>query len=78
MSEDKSKIPATRIHTDAKPVEGSVNLITSGAVAAALDEVLEQTVKGQKPTLMEMILAKPTPALRTLFFMKKFNLWRKI
>ena len=57
MSEDKSKIPATRIHTDAKPVEGSVNLITSGAVAAALDEVLEQT---------------------TLFFMKKFNLWRKI
>lgn len=39
MSEDKSKIPATRIHTDAKPVEGSVNLITSGAVAAALDEV---------------------------------------
>ena len=45
MSEDKSKIPATRIHTDAKPVEGSVNLITSGAVAAAPDEVLEQTVK---------------------------------
>lgn len=61
MSEDKSKIPATRIHTDAKPVEGSVNLITSGAVAAALDEVLEQTVKRAEADVMEMILANLRP-----------------
>ncbi|MBO5038078.1 MAG: hypothetical protein J6C85_01280 [Alphaproteobacteria bacterium] len=45
MSEDKSKIPATRIHTDAKPTNGSRNLITSGAVASALDDVLAQTAK---------------------------------
>ena len=45
MSEDKSKIPATRIHPDAKPTNGSRNLITSGAVASALDDVLAQTAK---------------------------------
>ena len=78
MSEDKSKIPATRIHTDAKPVEGSVNLITSGAVAAALDEVLEQTVKRAEADADGNDIGKTSPALRTLFFMKKFNLWRKI
>ena len=39
---DKSKIPASRIAIDASPVVGSNNLITSGAVAKALDEVAEQ------------------------------------
>ncbi len=45
MTEDKSKIPVTRIHTDTKPTNGSSNLITSGAVASALDNVLAQPVK---------------------------------
>ena len=39
---DKSKIPASRIAIDESPVAGSNNLITSGAVAKALDEVAEQ------------------------------------
>jgi len=42
MTEDKSKIPVTRIIVDASPVAGSHNLITSGAVAQAMDEFAEQ------------------------------------
>ncbi|MBR1600975.1 MAG: hypothetical protein IJ677_05285 [Alphaproteobacteria bacterium] len=42
MAEDKSKIPASRIDLDTSPVAGSNKLITSGAVAQALDEVAEQ------------------------------------
>ena len=42
MTVDKSKIPVTRIIVDASPVAGSNNLITSGAVAQAMDEFAEQ------------------------------------
>lgn len=45
MTEDKSKIPATRLCLDEKPVSGSDNPITSGAVAQALADVSAQTAE---------------------------------
>lgn len=45
MTDDTSKIPATRLHLDEKPVSGSDNLITSRAVAKALADVSAQTAE---------------------------------
>lgn len=42
MAEDKSKIPASRIKIDTSPVAGSDNLITSGAVATAVEHAIEE------------------------------------
>jgi hypothetical protein len=41
MAEDKSKIPVSRIAVDTEPVIGSNKLITSDAVATAVEQVKE-------------------------------------
>lgn len=45
MSEDTSKIPATRIIADSEPISGSNNPITSDGVAKALKNVAGQIAK---------------------------------
>ena len=45
MTDDTSKIPATRLFLDEKPVSGSDNPITTGAVAKALADVSAQTAE---------------------------------
>ena len=42
MTEDKSKIPASRIAVDTEPVVGNGNLITSDAVATAVEQAKEE------------------------------------
>jgi len=42
MTEDKSKIPSSRIAVDTLPVAGSDKLITSGAVATVVKQIKEQ------------------------------------